>query len=122
MKEDEYYLPDHIRKVFQDVEISSEQLKITLNELTSLVRHCYDIDSYFPNIIGKSNDKQNSALLEPEVLNQLLHYLQEDEKQSAEFSNEKHVSEKETYLLQYLAGYLFCNLYEKIKMAEKKYE
>ena len=122
MKKDEYSLPDHIRKVFQDAEISSEQLKITLNELTPLVRHCYDIESYFPNIIGKSNDKQDSALLEPEVLNQLLHYLREDEKQSAEFSNEKHVPEKETYSLQYLAGYLFCNLYEKFKMAEKKYE
>ena len=122
MKEGESSLPEHIRKVFHDVETSSEQLQITLNELTPLVRHCYDIDSYFPNIIGKSNDRQNSASLQPDVLNQLLHYLQEDEKQSAEFSDEKHVSEKETYLLQYLAGYLFCNLYEKIKMAEKKYE
>ena len=51
LKEDECSLPDYIRKVFEDVEISSEQLKIILKELTSLVRHCYSIDSYFPNTI-----------------------------------------------------------------------
>ena len=31
-------MPEHIRKVFHDVETSSEQLQITLNELTPLVR------------------------------------------------------------------------------------
>ena len=73
-------------------------------------------------IILESIGKQNSALLEPEVLNQLLHYLQEDEKQCAEFSKEKYVSEKETHALQYLADYVFSKLYEKFKMAEKKYD
>ena len=41
-------------------------------------------------IIFESISKQNSAFLESEVLNQLLHYLREDEKQSAEFSKEKY--------------------------------
>ena len=36
-------------------------------------------------IFLESIGKQNSALPEPEVLNQLLNYLQEDEKQCAEF-------------------------------------
>ena len=46
LKEDEC-LPDHIKKVYGNVEISPEQLEIILNELTPLVRHCHDIDSYF---------------------------------------------------------------------------
>ena len=33
-------LPDHIKKVYGNVEISPEQLEIILNELTPLVRHC----------------------------------------------------------------------------------
>ena len=70
----------------------------------------------------ESIDKQNSALLGSEVLNQLLHYLREDEKHSAEFSKEKDISEKETYALQYLAGYIFHKLYKKSKMVAKKYE
>ena len=41
-------------------------------------------------IVFESISKQNSAFLESEVLNQLLHYLREDEKQSAEFSKEKY--------------------------------
>ena len=41
-------------------------------------------------IVLESISKQNSAFLESEVLNQLLHYLREDEKQSAEFSKEKY--------------------------------
>ena len=40
-------------------------------------------------IVFGSIGKQNIALLESDVLNQLLHYLWEDEKQSAEFSKEK---------------------------------
>ena len=69
-------------------------------------------------IVFESISKQNSAFLESEVLNQLLHYLREDEKQSAEFSKEKYTWEKETYTLQCLAGYVFF----KFKIAEKKYE
>ena len=61
-------------------------------------------------------------MLESKVLNQLLHYLREDEKQSAEFSKEKYISEKETHALQYLAGYVFHELYKKFKMVAKKYE
>ena len=61
-------------------------------------------------------------MLESKVLNQLLHYLSEDEKQSAEFSKEKYISEKEAYALQYLAGYVFHKLYKKFKMVAKKYE
>ena len=97
---------NHIRKVYGIVEISSEQLEIILNEFWSpLVRHCHDIDSYFQHcfhlqsfkkIVLESIDTQNSALLESEVLNQLLYYLREDEKQSTEFSKEKDISEKET--------------------------
>ena len=60
------------------------------------MRHRYYIDSCFPNIVFESIGKQSSALLEPRALNQLLHYLGEDEKQSAEFSNKKYISEKET--------------------------
>ena len=60
------------------------------------MRHCYYIDSCLPNIVLESIGKQNSALLEPRALNQLLHYLQEDEKQSAEFSKKKYISEKKT--------------------------
>ena len=41
-------------------------------------------------IVFESISKQNTAFLESEVLNQLLHYLREDEKQSAEFSKEKY--------------------------------
>ena len=41
-------------------------------------------------IVFESISKQNSAFLESEVLNQLLHYLRGDEKQSAEFSKEKY--------------------------------
>ena len=41
-------------------------------------------------IVFESISKQNSGFLESEVLNQLLHYLREDEKQSAEFSKEKY--------------------------------
>ena len=83
LKEDEC-LPDHIKKVYGNVEISPEQLEIILNELTPLVRHCYDIDNYFQycfhlqaskkKIAIESIGKQNSALLESEVLNQLLNY------------------------------------------------
>ena len=98
-------LPDHIKKVYGNVEISSEQLEIILNELTPLVRHCHDIDSYFQHffhlqsskkIVLESIGTKNSAFLESEVLNQLLYYLREDGKQSAEFSKEKDISEKET--------------------------
>ena len=42
-------------------------------------------------IVFESISKQNSAFLESEVLNQLLHYLREDEKQIAEFSKEKYI-------------------------------
>ena len=38
MKEDEC-LPDHIRKMYENMDISPEQLEIILNELTPLVRH-----------------------------------------------------------------------------------
>ena len=38
LKEDEF-LPDHIRKVYENTGISPEQLEIILNELTPLVRH-----------------------------------------------------------------------------------
>ena len=127
LKEDEC-LHYHIRKVYGNVEISSEQLEIFLNELTPLVRHCHDIDSYFQRcfhlqpskeIVLESIGTKNSALLESEVLNQLLYYLREDGKQSAEFSKEKDISEKETYALQYLAGYVFHKLYKKFKIAGK---
>ena len=73
-------------------------------------------------ILLESIGKQTSALLEPEVLHQLLHYLREDEKERVEFSKEKYVSEKEIYALQCLADYVFSKLYEKFKMAEKKYD
>ena len=73
-------------------------------------------------IVLESIGTQSSALLESEVLNQLLYYLREDEKQSAEFSKEKDISEKETYPLQYLADYVFHKLYRKFKMPGKKYE
>ena len=101
------------------MEISSEQLEIILNELTPLVRHCHDIDSYFQHcfhlqsskkIVLESIGTKNSALLESEVLNQLLYYLREDGKQSAEFSKEKDISKKETYALQYLGCYVFHKL------------
>ena len=93
-----------------------------------MVRHCHDIDSYFQHcfhlqsskkILLESIGTQNSALLVSEVLNQLLYYLREDEKGSAEFSKEKDISEKETYALQYLAGYVFHKLYKNFKMAER---
>ena len=83
MKEDEY-LPDHIRKVYGNVEVSTKQLEIILNELSPLVRYCHDVDSCFQycfhlqaskNIVIESIGKQTSALLESEFLNQLLHYL-----------------------------------------------
>ena len=70
----------------------------------------------------ESIGKQNSALLESEVLNQLLNYQWEDEKENAEYSKEKDISEKETCALQYLAGYVFYKLYTKFKMAANKYE
>ena len=92
--------------MYGNVDISSEQLEIILNEFwTPLVRHCHDTDSYFQHcfhfpsfkkIVLESTGTQNSALLESEVLNQLLYYLREYEKQSAEFSKEKDISEKET--------------------------
>ena len=83
LKEDEC-LPDHIKKVYVNVEISPEQLEIILNELIPLVRHYHDIDSYFQycfhlqaskKIVIGSIGKQNTALLESEVLNQLFNYL-----------------------------------------------
>ena len=106
-------LPDHIRNVYGNVEISSKQLDIILNELTPLVRHCNDIDSYFQHcfhlqsskkIVLESIDTQNSALLEPDVLNQLLQYLREGKKQSAEFSKKKDISGKETFIT--ISGWL----------------
>ena len=126
LKEDESF-HDHIRKVYGNVEISSEQLENFLNELTPLVRHCHDIDSYFQHcfhlqsskkIVLESIGTKNSALLESEVLNQLLYYLREDGKQCAEFSKEKDISEKETYALQYLASYVFHKLYKNSKWQE----
>ena len=101
-----------------------------MNELTPL-RHCHDIDSHFQDCFHLQSSKkivlesictQSSALLESEVLNKSLYYLREDEKQIAEFSKEKDISEKETYALQYLACYVFHKLYKKFKMAGKKYE
>ena len=97
LKEDEC-LPDHIRKVYGNVEISSEQLEIILNELTPLVRHCHDIDSYFQHcfhlqsskkIVLESIGTKNSALLESEVLNQLLYYLREDGNKVQNFLRKK---------------------------------
>ena len=108
LKENEC-LPDHIRKLCGNLEISSEKLEIILNELTPSVRHCHDIDSYFQHCFCLQSSKkivletigmQNSALLESEVLNPLLYYLREDGKQSAEFSKEKDILEKETYASQ----------------------
>ena len=107
LKEDECS-PDQIRKLCGNLEISSEQLEIILNELTPSLRHCHDIDSYFQHcfrlqsskIVLESIGMQNSALLESEVLNPLLYYLREDDKQSAEFSKEKDILEKETYASQ----------------------
>ena len=64
--------------------VSPEQLEIILSELTSLVRHCRAIDCYFQycfllqfskTIVLESIGKQNSALLESEVLDELLYYL-----------------------------------------------
>ena len=86
-------MPDHTRKIFQNRRISSEQLEVILNELIPLVRNCYNTDSYFnivfiyvlEKIVLENSGKKNGALLESEVLNQLLHYLQEDRQQSAEF-------------------------------------
>ena len=130
LKKDEC-LTDHIRKVYWNVKIYSEQLQILLNELAPLMRRCHDIDSYFQNyfhlqfskkIVLENTDSQNSALLESEVLNQLLYYLPEDEKQSAEFSKEKDISEKEPYALQYLAGYVFHKLSKKTQNDRRKYE
>ena len=74
-------------------------------------------------IILESIGKQISALLESEFLkSKLSRYLRENEKQSAEFSREKYLSEKETYALQYLTGYIFCELYERFKVEENKNE
>ena len=56
-------------------------------------------------------------MLESEALNQLLHYLREDEKQSAEFSKEKDISEKETYTLKISSCYVFHKLSKDFKMA-----
>ena len=62
--------PDHIRKVYGNLEITPEQLEIILSELTPLVRHYHNIDSYFrccfylqvsKKIVIESIDKQNSA-------------------------------------------------------------
>ena len=127
LKKDEC-LTDHIRKVYWNVKIYSEQLQILLNELAPLMRRCHDIDSYFQNyfhlqfskkIVLENTGSQNSALLESEVLNQLLYYLPEDEKQSAEFSKEKDISEKEPHVLQYLAGHVFHKLHKKFKTTER---
>ena len=49
LKEDEC-LPDHIRKVYENMEISPEQLEITLNELTPLVKHAMTLIVIF-NIV-----------------------------------------------------------------------
>ena len=62
-----------------------------MKELIPLVRNCYNTDSYFniafiyvlEKIVFENSGKKNGALLESEVLNQLLHYLQEDRQQSA---------------------------------------
>ena len=43
-------LPDHIRNVYGNVEISSKQLDIILNELTPLVRHAMTLIVIF-NIV-----------------------------------------------------------------------
>ena len=61
-------------------------------------------------------------MLESEILNQLLQYLREDEKQSAELFEEKDISEKQIYALQYMADYIFHKLSKKTKMTAKKYE
>ena len=83
-------------------------------------QYCFNL-KFSKKIILESIGKQINALLEFEVLKfKLSRYLQKNEKQSEGFSWEKYLSEKETYELQYLTGYIFCELYEKFKVEENK--
>ena len=50
----------------------------------------------------------------------MLQYLREDEKQSAELFEEKDISEKQIYALQYMADYIFHKLSKKNKNDSKE--
>ena len=122
-------MPDHIsvweyRSLFRTVKDYFEGINFIGETLLwhwwLFYQYCFNLQFSKKNIL-EIIGKQISALLESEVLKfKLSRYLRKNEKQSEEFSREKYLSEKETYALQYLTGYIFCELYEKFKVEENK--